>query len=129
MNTTPTGYPVKEFDGPTKRFVRCLSLRNDSALIAEYKNRHAKGNIWPEIIAGLKQVGVLEMEIYINGTSLTMIVETPADFDWDAAMGALASLPRQQEWEDYMAEFQLAEPGATSSEKWQPMERMFHFYE
>ncbi len=129
MTDTLKAYPVKRFTGPTKRFVRCLSLRNDPELIAEYRNRHAKGNIWQEIIDGLKQIGVLEMEIYINGTNLTMIVETPADFDWDSAMSALATLPRQQEWEDYMAKFQLASPGATSSEKWQPMERMFHFYE
>lgn len=129
MSEKLTSYPVKRFDGPTKRYVRTLKLRDNSELIAEYRKRHARGNIWPEIIAGLKEVGVLEMEIYINGTTLTMIVETPADFDWDASMGRLASLPRQQEWEDFMSVFQQAEPGATSAEKWMPMERMFYFYE
>ena len=44
-------------------------------------------------------------------------------------MAKLATLPRQQEWEDYMSVFQQAEPGASSAEKWQPMERMFHLYE
>ena len=63
------------------------------------------------------------------GTKLFMIVETPLDFDWDEAMAKLATLPRQQEWEDYMSVFQQAEPGASSAEKWQPMERMFHLYE
>lgn len=129
MSTTPTGYPVKDFGFPTRRYVRTLSLRPDSVLIERYRDRHAKGNIWQEIIDGLKEVGVLEMEIYIHGTILVMIVEAPHDFDWDSAMTRLATLPRQQEWEDYMAEFQQAEPGATSSEKWQPMERMFYFYD
>ena len=71
---------------------------------------------------------ILEMEIYIWGTRLFMIVETPLDFNWETAMAKLATLPRQQEWEDYMAIFQLVKPGATSSEKWQMMERIFYLY-
>jgi L-rhamnose mutarotase len=69
------------------------------------------------------------MEIYLVGTRLFMIVETPLDFDWDSAMARLATLPRQQEWEDYMSEFQAAEKGASSDEKWRMMERIFHLYE
>ena len=46
------------------------------------------------------------MEIYLLGNRLFMIVETPVDFDWDASMARLATLPRQQEWEDYMSIFQ-----------------------
>ncbi|MBD5173041.1 MAG: L-rhamnose mutarotase [Bacteroidales bacterium] len=129
MNTTtPQGYPVKRFGTDTKRYVRTLTLRNE-AVIDEYRTRHAKGNIWQEIIDGLKEVGVLEMEIYIRGTELVMIVETPADFDWDSAMSRLAVLPRQQEWEDYMSQLQDAKAGASSTEKWLPMERMFYFYD
>lgn len=44
-------------------------------------------------------------------------------------MARLATLPRQQEWEDYMALFQRCREGATSDEKWQMMERMFCLYE
>ena len=62
------------------------------------------------------------------GTRLFMIVETPLDFDWDKAMERLNTLPRQQEWEEYMAIFQQAAPGMSSAEKWKPMERMFHLY-
>lgn len=75
-----------------------------------------------------KSVGILEMEIYIWGTRLFMIVETPLNFDWDSAMEKLSALPRQQEWEDYMSIFQSALPGSTSSDKWKQMERMFHLY-
>lgn len=129
MNTTtPQGYLVKRFGTDTKRYVRTLTLRNE-AVIDEYRTRHAKGNIWQEIVDGLKEVGVLEMEIYIRGTELVMIVETPADFDWDSAMSRLAGLPRQQEWEDYMSQLQDAKAGASSTEKWLPMERMFYFYD
>lgn len=127
-DNTLKSYPVKRFDFPTRRYVRTLTLRDESK-IEEYCSRHAIGNIWQEIIDGLKEVGVLEMEIYIRGTQLVMIVETPADFDWDSAMTRLATLPRQQEWEDYMSELQDAQAGASSSEKWLPMERMFYFYD
>ena len=46
-----------------------------------------------------------------------------------SAMKRLATLPRQQEWEDYMAMFQDCKPGSTSDEKWQMMDRMFYLYE
>ncbi len=119
-------YPVAKHDFPTKLYVRTLTLRPDSKLIAAYRQRHAPGNVWPEIVAGIKSVGILEMDIYIYGNQLMMTVEVPADLDWDAAMDRLATLPRQQQWEEYMAEFQDTDPKATAAAKWQPMERMFH---
>ena len=123
-----TGYAAKNHGCDVKRYCRTMDLRNNPELIAEYKLRHSKDKIWPEILEGIRSVGILEMEIYILGTRLFMIVETPLDFDWDSAMEKLAGLPRQQEWEDYMSIFQCPEPGSTSSEKWQPMERMFYLY-
>lgn len=129
VSSAPRSYEVKRYPFPTKRYVRSLSLRPDSKLIAEYRRRHSKGVIWPEVIEGIRAVGVLGMDIYIQGTTLTMIMEVPADFDWDAAMSRLATLPRQQEWEDFMAEFQDAQAGCSPAEKWQPMERMFYLYD
>lgn len=123
-----TGYITQPYNGPVKRFCRTLQLRDNPELIAEYRRRHAADNIWPEILAGIRQVGILEMEIYLYGTKLFMIVETPVDFDWDGAMAQLATLPRQQEWEDYMAVFQDTMPGVTADSKWMPMERIFHLY-
>lgn len=122
------GYKTAEYDMPVKRYCQTLDLKDNPALIAEYKKRHSEGEAWREIIAGIRQVGILEMEIYLVGTRLFMIVETPLDFNWDEAMARLATLPRQQEWEDYMSEFQAAATGASSSEKWQLMERIFHLY-
>jgi L-rhamnose mutarotase len=130
MNETPEqGYRVKEYRQPVKRYCQTLDLRDNIELIAEYRRRHGRENAWPEILAGIREVGILEMELYILGTRLFMIVETPLDFDWNEAMSRLATLPRQQEWEDYMAVFQNVAPGASSAQKWQLMERMFHLYE
>ena len=122
------GYKSKHYDFPTVHYCRTLELRNNPELIKEYRRRHEKGNVWQEIIDGIRQVGILEMEIYILGTRLFMIVETPADLDLDAAMNKLATLPRQAEWEAYMSELQDTSADATSDEKWQMMERMFYLY-
>ena len=123
------GYHVKEYGQPVKRYVQTMDLKDDPQLIAEYRRRHSQAEAWPEIQAGIREVGILDMQIFILGTRLVMIVETPVDFDWDRAMARLATLPRQQEWEDYMAIFQQCAEGATSDEKWQMMERMFYLYE
>lgn len=126
--STPKAYPVAHYPFPTVRYVRTLTLRPDSRLRDEYVRRHQPDSIWPEIVRGIRSVGVLGMDIFISGYNLTMIVEAPVDFNWDEAMGRLGRLPRQQEWEDFMAEFQQADAGASPAEKWQPMEQMFHLY-
>lgn len=128
METPQTGYQVKTYDTPVKRYCQTLDLRDSPELIAEYRKRHNQSEAWPEILAGIRQVGILEMEIYIIGTRLFMIVETPLDFDWNTAMAKLDTLPRQQEWEEYMSIFQQADPEMSSSEKWKLMERMFYLY-
>jgi L-rhamnose mutarotase len=106
-----------------------MELKTDDALIHEYIRRHSEGEVWTEILAGIREVGILEMEIYLLGNRLFMIVDTPIDFEWDTAMERLASLPRQQEWEDYMSLFQDCNAGDTATEKWQMMDRIFYLYE
>ena len=83
METSKTGYQVQSYDVPVKRYCQTLDLRDSPELIAEYRKRHSQAEAWPEILAGIREVGILEMEIYILGTRLFMIVETPLDFDWD----------------------------------------------
>lgn len=127
-NRKKEGYRVQEYHGPVKRYCQTLDLKDDPQLIGEYIKRHSEVEAWPEIRAGIREVGILEMEIYILGNRLFMIVETPLDFEWEIAMAELAGLPRQAEWEEYMSIFQVAAPGATSAEKWQLMDRMFYLY-
>ena len=82
MENKKQGYKVRKYQGPVKRYCQMLNLKNDAALIAEYRKRHSEGKVWPETLAAIREVGILEMEIYILGTTLFMIVETPLDFDW-----------------------------------------------
>lgn len=123
-----SGYHQQPHACSVKRYVQTMELKDDPALIAEYRRRHAPGQAWQEVLDGIREVGILEMEIYLSGTRLVMVVDAPADFDWEQAMARLATLPRQQEWEEYMALFQQCAAQATSNEKWQMMERIFHLY-
>ena len=75
------GYPTKNYSMPVKRYCQTLSLKDNPALIAEYRKIHSRAEAWPEIRAGIRSVGILEMEIYISGSQVFMIVETPMDFD------------------------------------------------
>ncbi|MEG1644118.1 MAG: L-rhamnose mutarotase [Bacteroidales bacterium] len=93
--------------------------------MALYRKWHETGHIWKEIPEGLRRIGILDMEIYILENRLFMIVETSVDFDWDKAFSDLSKMPRQDEWEAFVGEFQKAQHGAKSDEKWRLMERMF----
>lgn len=106
-----------------KRYCQCLELVDDEQMIAQYVEAHR--HVWPEIIDGQRQVGILDMQIYRRGRSLFMICDTVDEFDWERDMARLAGLPRQAEWEAYVAQFQGADANAKSSEKWKLMERIF----
>ena len=123
------GYKQKNYTCKTKRYVQTLELRDNPDMIKEYRKWHSEEYHWKEICDGIKAVGILEMEIYILGTRLVMIVDTPEDFDWQTAMDKLATLPRQAEWEAFVARLQGCRADARSDEKWQMMERMFYLYE
>ena len=122
------GYVQTLSGGKVKRYVQTLDISDDPELIAQYRKWHSEEHSWPEICQGIRQVGILEMEIYILGNRLVMIVDAPADFDWQVAMDRLATLPRQAEWEAFVAKFQGCAIDARSDEKWQPMERMFRLW-
>ena len=70
-------------------------------------------------------VGILDMEIYINGTRLFMIMDTIPDFDHDKAMAELATKPRQSEWEAYVSKFQQTSAEASADDKWRMIERIY----
>ena len=123
------GYIQNLSDGKTKRYVQFLEISDDPELVTQYRKWHSEEYNWKEIRDGIREVGILEMEIYILGSKLVMIVDAPADFQWEEAMARLATLPRQAEWEAFVSKFQDCPANARSDEKWQPMERMFRLYQ
>ena len=108
-----------------KRYCKTLQLENDPALIDEYKKMHAAGKAWPEITQGMKEVGIIDMEIYIDGTTLFMIMDTVENFDHEQAMSKLAALPRQSEWEKAVSKFQKTSSSSSAKEKWKLIERIY----
>jgi L-rhamnose mutarotase len=108
-----------------KRYCKTLTLQADSALIEQYRRVHAPDAVWPEIDQGMREVGILKMEIYLAGQQLFMLMDTVADFDHDQAMSELATKPRQAEWEAFVAQFQQASATSTADQKWQLMERIY----
>ena len=106
-----------------KRYCQTLTLVDDEAMIEKYCEVHR--HVWPEIIAGQHQVGILQMQIYRLGRSLFMIMDTVDDFDFDRDMARLATLPRQAEWEAYVSQYQGCSANARSDEKWQLMDIIF----
>ena len=106
-----------------KRYCQCLQLVDDEEMIEKYVEVHA--HVWPEIIAGQREVGILDMQIYRKDRQLFMICDTVDDFDWKRDMSRLSKLPRQAEWEAYVSQFQGCSANARSDEKWQLMERIF----
>ena len=106
-----------------KRYCQTLTLVEDEAMIAKYVEVHA--HVWPEVIAGQREVGILDMQIYRRGRNLFMIMDTADDFDFERDMARLATLPRQAEWEAYVSLFQGCPANASSADKWQLMERIF----
>ena len=122
------GYVQTISDGKIKRYVQFLEISDDPELIAQYRKWHSQEYNWKEVRDGIREVGILEMEIYLLGSRLVMIVDAPVDFRWSEAMKRLATLPRQAEWEALVSKFQGCRPDARSDEKWQPMERIFRLY-
>ena len=118
-------YPSRKHYREYKRFCKTLTLENDPQLIEDYKKVHAAGACWPEITQGMLDVGIVDMEIYITGTRLFMIMDTLPDFDHEKAMAELATKPRQSEWEAYVSTFQRTSAEASADEKWQLVERIY----
>jgi L-rhamnose mutarotase len=106
-----------------RRFCLTLDLKDDPGLIAEYKRYHEK--IWPEITQSIRDSGIEDMEIYLLGSRMFMIMEVNEHFSFEAKARADLQNPKVQEWEKLMWKFQQALPEAKPGEKWLGMERIF----
>jgi L-rhamnose mutarotase len=106
-----------------RRYCLTLDLKDDPQLIAEYEKHHRK--IWPEITASIRESGIEDMEIYLLGTRMFMIMEVSESFSFEKKAAADRENPKVQEWEQLMWKFQQALPQAKVGEKWLRMERIF----
>jgi len=107
----------------SRRYCLTLDLKNDPQLIAQYKKYHEK--IWREITASIRESGIEDMEIYLLGTRMFMVMEVNDSFSFTKKADADRTNPKVQEWEQLMWKFQQALPEAKPGEKWLLMERIF----
>ncbi|MES2393988.1 MAG: L-rhamnose mutarotase [Acidobacteriota bacterium] len=106
-----------------KRFCLALDLKDDPLLIAEYKRHHE--NVWPEVRTSIVDAGIDELDIYLLGNRLFMVIETDDDFSFETKARADEANPKVQEWERLMWRYQQALPQATNGEKWLLMDRIY----
>src|SRR5215470_6581982 len=107
----------------TKRYCLTLDLKDDPKLVAEYRRYHEK--IWPEITKSIRDAGITDMEIYLLGTRMFMIMEVNETFSFEAKAKTDRQNPKVREWEELMWRFQKPLPNSKPGEKWMLMERIF----
>ncbi len=106
-----------------KRYCFALDLKDDEPLIAEYEAYHK--NVWPEILASIKESGIHHLDIYRTGNRLFMIMETADNFSLEEKALADIANPKVQAWETLMWKYQQALPNAKLGEKWVLMDLLF----
>jgi L-rhamnose mutarotase len=100
-----------------------LMLRDDDEIVERYRQHHR--NAWPEVIARLREVGVVEMRIYLLGRRLFMYMEAIDGFDPEREFPKLVEDPRYRQWDELMRGLQQPAPEARAGEWWAPMEEVF----
>lgn len=108
-----------------KKYCLALDLRNDPELIESYKRYHQKEHFRPEITSSIKEAGIVNMQIYLTGNRLFMIMEVDEQFDFESKTTMDAENSQVQEWENFVSQFQQVLPWAKKGEKWVLMEQIY----
>jgi len=106
------------------RHVLAVDLKDDPAVVEAYKAHHRR--VWPEVLHSLRRVGIAEMQIYLLGRRLVMVVDMAPGRDFTRAFAQhVASDPRVGEWEALMKSMQQPAPGSAPGEWWAVMQPVF----
>ena len=110
-----------------KTFAMTLNLKDDPSVIEKYAEYHR--DVWPEVLDGLKGLGIAKMKIFLHGRRLFMYLETPDDFDLEQDFPRyVAGSPRAREWDKLMITFQEPVADAKPGEWWAPMQQAFSLF-
>jgi L-rhamnose mutarotase len=101
------------------RFCFALELRPDPALIAEYVELHREGR--PEIHRSIRDAGVLDMQIFLLGNQLFMIMDTTDAFTLEDKAALDRANPSVVAWEQLMSRFQNVDPSGDLAGRWHPL--------
>lgn len=106
-----------------RTYALALDLKDDPALIREYEAYHK--NVWPEVLASIKESGIQSMQIYRTGNRLFMQMIVNDRFSFEKKAAADNANPKVIEWEELMWKYQQGLPGAAPGQKWILMEEIF----
>ena len=106
-----------------KSYAMALDLKDDPGVVEKYTEYHRA--VWPEVVAGLRGVGISKMKIFLHGRRMFMYLEAPDHFDLSRDFIRYAKSERAGEWDALMRGFQEPVPGAAPGEWWAPMEEVF----
>ena len=109
----------------TIRYCLALDLNDDPSLIADYIDYHKPENAWPQITQNMRELGIVDMEIYHVADRLFMIMETTPEFDPNQPPLTEAGRQKSDEWEALMWKFQRPLPCAKQGEKWIRMDKIY----
>jgi L-rhamnose mutarotase len=105
------------------RYCFALDLKDDHKAISTYKQYHR--SVWPEVKDSIKAAGILNLEIYLIGNRLFMIMDVDDEFSFEDKAKADKQNSKVQEWEKLMWTFQQALPWSKPGEKWVMMDQIF----
>ncbi len=106
-----------------KKYCLTLDLKDDPQLIEEYKSHH--GKVWLEVMDSIKASGISNMEIYLLGNRLCMLIEATDSFSFEQKAVMDANNQKVEQWEELMWKYQQALPLAQPGEKWMLMDKIF----
>ena len=117
--------PEEKIMATTVRHCLAVDLKDDPKLIAQYIEYHKPENAWPQITANMKEAGIVDMEIYLLGDRLFMIMEATPDFDPNKPPQTEEGVIKSDEWEALMWNYQKPLKWAKPDEKWVKMEKIY----
>ncbi len=100
-----------------------LLLKDEVETVDRYRQYHRQ--VWPEVIARIRAIGVVEMRIYLLGRRLFMYLETGDGFAPEREFPKLNEDARYREWDELMRSIQQPAPEARAGEWWASMEEVF----
>ncbi len=96
-------------------------LRLKPGAIEGYERDHK--NVWPELLAKLKDVGISDYSIFRRDQDLVLVMQVN---DFDAAWDALAGDAVNLRWQKEMAKYFEPVPGIKPGERFAMMKEVFY---
>lgn len=108
-----------------RTYVYLLDLKPEENIIEEYRRYHE--NVWPEVPAKLKEIGIISNKIYILGNRLVSILTVEDSFDPQNDLLKCTEDLKCKGWDEIMRTFQQRVPGARVDEWWALMEEIYSY--